>query len=689
MAAKKQIESKKFTNRMKKKLLSVFLIAGGLLLFLSIILIKTNTSKGEDYSKAVYNNFTYDSRTIPARRGDITDRNGTILAYSTKVYNMIIDAKVILSDEDYRKPTVAALEKYFPDLDIKEVDTYLDDNEQKTSNRSSYKRFLMELTADDIADFEEAMSDKKSNIKGVWFEEEYKRTYPFNTLASDMLGFASEANGGELGIESYYESYLAGIDGREYGYIDNSAYSSHVIAPVNGDTVVSTIDYNIQNIIEKAIKDFNDEYGSESTAVMVMDPNSGEILGMADYPNFNLNDPRDLSGVYTEEELGAMTDKERVEALFDVWSNYCVSSIYEPGSVFKTLTVAEALEEDVYNLKDVFTCDGVGIYNSAKILCHGGDGHGDLTLAGTLTESCNDALMQIGMGLGVPTFTRYFNVFQLGSKTGIDLPSEENGLLIKAEDMMDVDLATNSFGQNINVTMTQMISTYASLINGGSYYQPHTVKEIQNSSGETVEKIQPALVTKTVSEDTSKTIREMLRAVVDYGTGGYTYLEGYSIGGKTGTAEKQPRDKKNYVVSFMGFAPAEDPEVLIYVVVDSPKADDFDSSWAAQVISKQIFQELLPYMGIMADNPDYNVEFSLDAEKMTPVVKREYVASKPETTLPDEQPADSSEAPTQEAETEGEGDENQDNPEETTPAPDALPEETTVAETPPEESPPE
>ena len=620
-------KSNKITVRMQRKLMIAFMIAVALLVFLSIVLIRINIKKGYEYSKAVYDNYSYSSKTIPARRGDITDRNGTVLAYSTKVYNLIIDAKVLLSDSAYREPTVNAILECF-EIDSNELNDFLDENvklKEQKQTVSSYKKMATELTEEQVTPFENMMNKKDSNIKGVWFEEQYKRIYPYNALASDVIGFASEANGGEIGLESSYESELAGVNGRLYGYINDSAYDSNRINATNGNTLVTTLDYTIQNIIEESVKQFNEQYGSKSTAVIVMDPDTGEILGMSDYPNFDLNNPRDLSSIYTTDDLEGLSDDKLVEKMYDVWKNYCVSSIFEPGSVFKTFTIAEALEENVEKITDVFDCDGEGVYNGSVIKCHGGEGHGKLTLSGTLTESCNDALMQIGMDIGKEKFTDYFNVFKLGQKTGIDLPSEENGLLINAKDMMDVDLVTNAFGQNLNVTMVQMVSAFASVINGGYYYEPHLVKEIKTDSGDTVQTINPVLVSQTISAETSKTMREMLRAVVDYGTGGYVYLDGYSIGGKTGTAEKAGRNKDEYVVSFMGFAPAENPEVLVYVVIDTPDCEEFNTSWAAQMLSRDIFQKLLPYMGITPDDADYDADIFLDVDDLeTPVVKRPY-----------------------------------------------------------------
>ncbi|MCM1308185.1 MAG: penicillin-binding transpeptidase domain-containing protein [Butyrivibrio sp.] len=628
----KRRKSNKFTVRMQRKLLIIFGVVTLLLIFMSIKMIRINLSKGQDYSKAVYDNFKYDSRSIPARRGDITDRNGTILAYSTKVYNLILDAKVLLSDEKYREPTVRALLEHF-DLDEKELNDFIDENVRKKEQNqtvSSYKRLLLALNKEDAEPFEEAMNAEKSNIKGVWFEEEYKRTYPFGSLAGDVLGFASSGHSGELGIERQYNSELSGTNGRIFGYINDSSYEPTVKNAVNGNTVVTTIDYTIQNIVEEALKEFNDVIKTKSTSAVVMDPNTGEILAMADYPTFDLNNPRDLSSIYPAEELLGLTDEETVEKMYKVWSNYCVSTVYEPGSVFKTFTIAEALEEGLVNLKDVYTCDGEGIYNSAVIQCHGGEGQGDMTLSMALAQSCNDALMQIGMQIGAKTFSDYLGIFKFGSRTGIDLPSEENGLL-KGEDMMDVDLATNSFGQNLNVTMVQMAANFASIINGGYYYQPHLLKEIRSEAGDTIKRTEPTLVTQTISSDTSAVMREMLRAVVEYGTGSYAYIDGYSIGGKTGTAEKADRDKSEYLVSFMGFAPAEEPEVLVYVVVDAPECEQYDSSWGAQLISRNIFKKLLPYMGIVPNAGEYDKDIYVNAEDL------EETATKPSGPLmPDE-----------------------------------------------------
>lgn len=612
MIDKKQKKSKKFTTKMQKKLLVTFLLIIAFLIVLIARLLIITFGSGKKHSQAVYDNFAYDSRVIPARRGDIADRNGTVIAYSSKVYNLILDAKILLSDEKYREPTVKALLKYFP-LDAEELNAFIDENVSKKAEGkvpSSYKRLLTTLTEEETLGFLAAQAEKDSNIKGVWFEEEYKRMYPYNTLASDVIGFASANGGGQMGLEKFYNDRLSGIDGREYGYIDNNAYSTSVIEQINGDKVVSTIDVFVQNVIEEELRIFNKGYGCESASILVMDPDTGEIYGMCDYPTYDLNNPRDLTVAYSDEkiaEIEKLPEKERMIAIYELWSAYGVHTMYEPGSVFKTFTIATALEEAISDSEDMYVCDGVGIYDSSKILCHGGDGHGDMSLGESLALSCNDALMQIAMKEGVTMFSKYIRAFNFGEITGVELPYETSGMLISPDKMMDVDLVTNSFGQNINVTMVQTAAAFASVINGGYYYKPHIVKEIQNSAGETIDKVEPELVGKTVSSETSKIMRSYLRSVVDYGTGYLLYRDGYSIGGKTGTAEKHPRDKESYVVSFLSFAPAEDPEMMVYVVIDSPNIKEYDSSTAAQLVAANIMDRLMPYFGVEKNNADYEV----------------------------------------------------------------------------------
>ncbi|HJD47706.1 MAG TPA: peptidoglycan glycosyltransferase, partial [Candidatus Mediterraneibacter norfolkensis] len=407
--------------------------------------------------------------------------------------------------------------------------------------------------------------------------------------------------------ESAYNDVLNGTDGREYGYLDSdSSVERTVKAAKNGNTVVSTIDITLQSIVEKCIVEFNQEHagdgnpGSKNTAVIVMNPNTGEILAEASYPNFDLNDPRDLSILYTEEQWDKLTEEEQINAMNDLWRNFCVSDAFEPGSTMKPFTVAAGLETGAITGDETYYCDGFLHVGDDDIGCHLRSGHGTQTVQGAVANSCNVALMQIAESIGVEDFTRYQRVFGFGEYTGIDLPAEAttSALLYTSETMTAVDLATNSFGQSFNVTMTQMASAFCSLINGGYYYEPHVVRQIQDEDGNVIETKNPVLLHKTISSETSDQIKEYLRAVMDYGTGQSAQVEGYDIGAKTGTAEKLPRGNGKYLLSFIGYAPQENPEVLIYVVVDEPNVDAQDNSALVLDLSKQIMEEAFPYLGI-------------------------------------------------------------------------------------------
>ena len=361
-----------------------------------------------------------------------------------------------------------------------------------------------------------------------------------------------------------------------------------------------------------------------------------------------------------------MDNDAMVDALYDVWSNYCVSTIFEPGSVFKAFTIASGIEEGILDGTEEYLCDGHEVVMGTKISCAHPEGHGLLTVSQALEESCNDALMQMAAAIGKDVFYDYVSRFNFGAKTGVDLPGEEYGLVIKKDLVTDIDLATNSFGQNLNVTMVQEVAAFSSLINGGNYYQPHLVKEIKSAGGEVLLENDSVLVRKTVSEETSQTLRGYLKNVVDYGTGGYLKIAGYSVGGKTGAAEKQPRDKQHYVTSFIGFMPAEEPQVVFYVVLDEAQVEDFDTSRAAQELARDIMIELIPYLEIYPVDESYEINVGgLPAPTQSqPESSAEYVTDEngetvtdaegnPETVEATEPPTQestqpSSEAPTQE-----------------------------------------
>ena len=374
----------------------------------------------------------------------------------------------------------------------------------------------------------------------------------------------------------------------------------------NGNTVVSTIDVTLQNIVEKCILEFNSEHaedgnpGSKNTAVIMMNPNTGEILAEASYPNFDLNDPRNLSLLYTEEQWKSMSEEEQVEAMNNLWRNFCISDAYEPGSTAKPFTVSAGLETGTLTGSETYYCGGSKEVLGTRIGCHYRSGHGQETIQDAIANSCNVALMDMASVIGPENFTKYQHIFGFGEYTGIDLPgeAETSGLLYTADTMTEIDLATNSFGQNFNVTMTQMVSAFSSLVNGGYYYEPHVVKQIQDEDGNVIETKDPVLLRKTVSADTSRMLKQYLKATMDYGTGTRAKVEGYDIGAKTGTAEKLPRGNGKYLLSYIGYAPQDNPEIVIYVVIDEPNAAAQDDSSLVLGLSQKIMSEAFPYLGI-------------------------------------------------------------------------------------------
>lgn len=598
----KKIKTRKLRRKMKIKLIIVVGFVVVALFLLAGVMINISKTSKDKYAKKVFDNLKYKNSTILAKRGDITDRTGTILAYSEKVYNLILDPNSYWLDDTDRELNLNVLVQYLG-CDRQEL---IDIFESQRGNNCAYKRIKRYMTYDEVQEYK-AAKEADNKINSSWLEEEYVRTYPFDSMLASVLGYATESTG-VIGIENYYNSYLTGTNGREYGYVGEDLDVETTIKPaVNGNTIELTIDSNVQRIVENKIREFNETYGSKHTAVMIVTPDNGQILSMAQYPTFDLNNPNDLSAYYTEEELAQMDNEQTVDALYDVWNNFCVSNIYEPGSVFKAFTIASAIEEGILDGTETYYCDGSEVVMGTKISCAHPEGHGELTVSQALEESCNDALMQMAAVIGKDIFYNYVDRFNFGAKTGIDLPSEEYGLVIKKDVVTDIDLATNSFGQNLNVTMVQEMAAFCSLINGGYYYQPHLVKEIKSTGGEVLVENESVLVRRTVSEETSKTLRGYLKNVVDYGTGGYLKIAGYSVGGKTGAAEKQPRDKQHYVTSFMGFMPAEDPQVAFYVVLDEAQVEDFDTSRAAQELARDIMIDLIPYLEIYPVDESYEI----------------------------------------------------------------------------------
>lgn len=567
------------------------------------------------YQKKILSQQRYDSSTLPFKRGTITDANGTILAVSEKVYNVILDCKLMLDDKKNEEPTLTALSECFG-LNLTELKQYVKENPS-----SQYRVLKKRITYDEMSPFldrknehnkkaSQKGNEKMGNISGVWFEPEYIRRYPNDTLACDVIGFTGTDNNGTYGLEEYYNDILNGTNGREYGYLnDDSVLERTTVPAVDGNSLVSTIDANIQAICEKYIKEFNDEHkdeareglGSFDTAVIIQNCNNGDILAMASYPDFDLNNPKDLSAYYTQDQISQMeSDETYYDTLNQLWRNFCISDTYEPGSTAKALTLATGIETGKIVGNESYQCGGVLEIADQRIRCNVRGGHGTLDVSGSLEQSCNVAFMKMGEAIGVKNLVQFQQIFNIGLKTNIDLAGEARtaGLVFNESSMGPTELATSSFGQGYNVTLIEMITAFSSVINGGYYYEPHMVSKITNSNGDTIKNIEPRVLKQTISSSTSTQMRQYLYASVAEGTGKSARPAGYAIGGKTGTAEKVPRDHKHYVVSFIGFAPADDPQIAIYCVINEPNVADQAHATYATGIVKKILTEVLPYLHI-------------------------------------------------------------------------------------------
>lgn len=599
--------NKQFLKRMQNKLYFVFIVI--CVLFVGLIgrLMYIEYTSGDKYEKIVLSQQQYDSQTIPFQRGDIMDAKGTVLATCVDVYNVILDCKVLNANEKKIDSTVGYLKQCFPEIDSDNVYKQLKENKN-----SQYVVLAKKVSYDEMQSFQSIMDDEKKGeeIAGIWFEKEYVRKYPYNSLGAAVIGFANSTEG-VIGLENQYNDVLNGTNGRSYGYYNaDSNVEKTVIEPENGNSLVTTLDANIQTVVEEAILKANQEMaaetgqtlGSDDTAVVVMNPKNGEVLAMAHYPGFDLNNPKDLSAYYTEDQIKAMSEDDKSNILNNIWQNYSVTKTFEPGSTFKPFTVAMGLDSGTLKGDETFFCDGYQMVGGWPIGCVKRDGHGEEDIRWALANSCNDALMQMAAIIGPVNFSKFMSVFGFGQKTGIDLPGEAStaSLIYNEKELeeREANLATNSFGQNFNVTMVQLASAFCSLVNGGDMYQPHMVKRIVDSSGDTVKEISPVVMKRTVSKEVSDMLRDYMLTVVDEGSGKKAAVEGYQIGGKTGTAQKLPRSENNYVVSFIGFAPYDDPEVVVYVAIDTPHVEAQDHCSYSSYIAKDIFTQILPYLNV-------------------------------------------------------------------------------------------
>jgi len=621
---------------MQRKLAFTFcVIMLALFVMIGVAAVKASTTRDE-YSKKVLSQMGYGSRTIPYQRGNITDRNGIVLATNEVNYNLILDPSIITSNEVISGPTIQALAEIFggeedtaglftPEALYQRI--YADEN----ATYIRYKKGLTEAQREAFVAYQEEVNNNteiKDWIKGVWFETTYKRVYPFNSLACDIIGFSSgEGSIGNYGLEQYYNSQLIGTNGQMYGYLNRDSLTEvNVIQPVNGYSIVSTIDSHLQRIIEENVQEFWDTIGAKNVAVIAMDPNNGEVLASVDYPNYNLNDPDvedleyDVNKLLTAGELANLSPDEANElaysrALDQLWKNFVTTTNYEPGSTMKPLTVAAALEEGKVTSQSTFVCNSYEVVDGVEIDCHvRPQQHGTVTLKQAVVSSCNPALMQISFRMGTDLLSKYQEFWGFGAKTGVDLPYEDAGLLISGDSMTKIDGATNAFGQNMNVTIMQMAAAYSSLINGGTYYQPHLVKQIISAEGEIVENIGSNVVKETVSKYTSNFLKDAMRQVL-VASSAWEEIEGYPVGGKTGTAEKYPRGNGNYIVSLASFEPYDDPNLFIMVIIDEPHVEDQSSGGYTTKLANAIWRDVIEYRYGVDLDPEEEPEMPEDGEQ--------------------------------------------------------------------------
>ena len=616
---KERINKKKVSPRVntRNKLFALYIVVMLAFALLVVRLLSISLEDGERYKRQVLSQQTYNSTTLPYRRGSIEDRNGITLAHSIQVYNLILDSNEMNLHSEQIEPTLTALNQCF-DVDIASLRSYIRENPT-----NAYHIVLKQLSYDQVMAYQAMVDAEESMIcpTAVWFEENYKREYPNGSLAADVIGFTTKDERGQYGLEEYYEDVLSGTDGRTFGYRTEDYGMEYTVIPAtNGLNLVTTLDSYIQQVCEENILKFNREHageyreeddGSDNTAVIVMDIDSGEILAMASYPTYDLNDPYNISAYYTEEEIAAMqADETYYETLNGLWKNFCISQSYEPGSVNKTFTVSAALDSGAIHDGDTYYCPGYIKFgegsNAVTIRCHNRYGEGQLTVKGAVEQSCNVCLVQIGERLGSRTMLKYLEDFNFGLKTNIDLAGEmrTDSLVFNENTMGITELATSSFGQGYNVTMIQTVSAFCSVINGGYYYKPHVVSRIVDDNGATIENIEPTLLRQPISETTSDYLVDYCIGVVEEGTGKYARPAGYRIGGKTGTAEHSGEGKIDYVVSFCGFAPADDPQIAIYVVIDRPNTPSQDTATRyACIICHDILTDILPYLNIYMTEP--------------------------------------------------------------------------------------
>ena len=567
-----------FLTHHRKKLFIVFLISALLMVGLCAQLGFLMIARSDHYSKMA-DELHKRERTIKAARGEIVDRNGTVIAANRTVCTVSVIHNQVTEPEKVIRELVRILELPEPEV-RKKV--------EKWSSREIIRTNVEKSVGDQIMNL---------GLSGVKVDEDYKRYYPYGSLASKVLGFTGADNQGIIGLEVMYERYLKGRDGLILTISDAKGTelqnaAEERVEPVPGNTLTVSLDVNIQKYAEQAAYQVMEKKGAKAVSVIVMDPRNGEIYAMVNVPEFDLNDPFTLNV-----ESGGLTGTELQDARNKMWRNRCINDTYEPGSTFKIITAAAGLEAGVVHLDDRFSCPGFRIVEDRKIRCHKIGGHGGETFLQGAMNSCNPVFIDVGARLGVDSFYHYFEQFGLLGKTGIDLPGEAATIMHKKENMGLVELATVSFGQSFQITPIQLITTASSIINGGRRITPHFAMNVESTDGTYYQKFSYPERMGVVSEATSETMRYILEQVVAEGSGKRAKLPDYRVGGKTATSEKLPRSLKKYISSFLGFAPADDPQVIALITIDEPVGIYYGGTIAAPVVA-DIFSNILPYLDI-------------------------------------------------------------------------------------------
>ena len=520
-------------------------------------------------------------RSIKAARGKIIDANGTVLATNRTVCTISVIHSQIKE----------------PEVIISKLSEILGMDEETVRKRVEKNSSIERIKTN--VDKEIGDEIRNLGLAGVKVDEDFKRYYPYSTLASKVLGFTGSDNQGIIGLEVKYEEYLKGIDGTILTLTDARGVEiadagEDRIEPVPGNDLYISLDSNIQKYCEQAAQKVMEQKSADAVSVLVMNPQNGEIMAMVNVPEFDLNDPFTLN---TSVDTTGMTEEQKQDLLNQMWRNRCINDTYEPGSTFKIITAASGLEEGVVHLDDQFSCPGFRVVEDRRIRCHKAGGHGGETFVQGIMNSCNPVFIDVGLRLGVDNFYKYFNQLGLLSKTGVDLPGEAATIMHKKDNVGPVELATISFGQSFQITPIQLATTASSIINGGTRITPHLGVEVKNTDGEPVRTLTYPTKEHIISEETSETMQYLLEQVVKEGSGNKAYIPGYKIGGKTATSQTLPRSAHKYISSFLGFAPADDPQVLCLLIINNPQGIYYGGTIAAPIV-KDIFGNILPYMGI-------------------------------------------------------------------------------------------